>query len=78
MYESIGNCFSNALRSFLLWGYGWQTRRLRDGGLPRNEWRDPVSGQWYSASQAMKILENQLLAGYDRKDRSRRQYSLRC
>lgn len=78
MQRYIRDGLSNLLRSFLLWGYGWQRRTRREGDTRHREWRDPSSGHWYSGPAAQRRLEDQLLSIYDVKGRPRRPFSLRC
>lgn len=67
---------SSLIRYVLLRGSGWRARKMPPPRII--EWRDPVSGLWYSEKKALQILQDQAIASYDRKGQPRRPFNLRC
>lgn len=78
MNAMIQTGLQTCLHGFLLRGYGWQTRKRVVAGASRREWRDPHSGHWYGARQAMAILNVQIIGHYAEHAPARRSYTLRC
>lgn len=78
MNHSDGNRLHRWLRFLLLRGSGWKCRRRLAGNCLKMEWRDPVSGHWYSATKALEILQNQMIADYRPAGTHSRQFSLHC
>lgn len=78
MKRSIADRLSDGIRFFLLRGSGWQRRNRRTGAHDLTEWRDPISGHWYSTGKALEIFQHQMLMAYPSGKTMRRPYSLRC
>jgi hypothetical protein len=61
MITAIQNRIDKLYKGIVLWGYGWKSRKWSCNGEAVIQWRDPLSGLWYSEKMAVKLLKIQLL-----------------
>ncbi|MGH8550960.1 MAG: hypothetical protein ACRERU_20635 [Methylococcales bacterium] len=66
MLTNLRESGSRLLKSYVLWGYGWQRRTHTDFGRRVVQWRHPHTGLWYREATAMRILTVDLMTTYNR------------
>lgn len=62
LLQFLGQC----LRSFMLWGYGWQRRSINMLSRHTYQWQDPVTGLWYREKAAVQLLKVNVMDEYRR------------